>query len=84
MQWLKEILLILVKKLKSWEAFALCLIGILGYIGLEFYKAQTERMIATSMKPKAETTEMILVQNKPTQAGVGIIKEDNSQIKGAK
>lgn len=83
MQWLKEILLILVKKLKSWEAFALCLIGILGYIGLEFYKAQTERMIATSMKPKAETTE-ILVQNKPTQAGVGIIKEDNSQIKIAR
>lgn len=83
MQWLKEILLILVKKLKSWEAFALCLIGILGYIGLEFYKAQTERMIATSMKPKAETTE-ILVQNKPTQAGVGIIKEEKSQIKGAK
>lgn len=60
--------------------FSLCI----GYIGLEFYKAQTERLIATSMKPKAETTEMILVQNKPTQAGVGIIKEDNSQIKGAK
>ena len=83
MTWLKEILLMLVKKLKSWEAFALCLIGLLGYIGLEYYKAQTERMIATSMKPKAETTE-ILVQNKPTQAGVGIIKEDNSQIEIAR
>lgn len=48
------------------------------------YKAQTERMIATSMKPKAETTEMILVQNKPTRAGVGIIKEEKSQIKIAR
>lgn len=84
MTWLKQIFPLLIEKLKSWEVFALCLIAVVGYFGVQFYKAQTERMIATSMKPKAETTEMILVQNKPTQAGVGIIKEDNSQIEIAR
>jgi len=84
MQWLKDILPILVKKLKGWEVFALLIIAVGGYIFIQFYRAQTERIIATSMKPKAETTE-ILVQNKPTQAGVGIVKNNSqTKIEGAK
>ena len=82
MNWLKEIFPLLIKKLKSWEVFALCLIAIAGYFGVQFYKAQTERMIATSMRPKAEKTNW--VRTEPLTAGIGIIKEDNSQIEIAR
>ena len=78
MTWLKEIVPILITKLKSWQTFVLCLIAVGGYIGIQFYKAQTERIIAQSMKPKADKVNW--VSSNPTEAGVGIIK-DNSQTK---
>lgn len=70
MTWIKEILLILVKKLRSWEAFVLCLIGVGGYIGLEFYKAKTERIVAVAQVPSAKPDGFVESKLETNYAGI--------------
>ena len=79
MTWLKEIVPILITKLKSWQTFVLCLIAVGGYIGIQLYKAQTERLARIpSTKPDG------FVQNKSENNYAGIVKRSKPNTKSEK
>lgn len=79
MTWVKDILLEFAKKLNSWEAFFLLFVAIGGYIYLEFYKAQTDRLARIpSTKPDG------FVQNKSENNYAGIVKRSKPNTKSEK
>ena len=82
MTWLKEIVPILITKLKSWQTFVLCLIAVSGYISIQFYKAKTERIVAVAQVPSAKPDGF--VESKLETNYAGIVQKSKPEAKSEK